>query len=88
MKIEIKFEFGQKVKDRISGFAGIVRAINIWDNGCVKIAAQGLMKDGKIPDCEWIDAQQLEILEDAKRKKVKPSGGPMPIEKAMRMPKS
>ncbi|MCJ7747862.1 MAG: hypothetical protein MUP27_08965 [Desulfobacterales bacterium] len=78
---EQKFEFGSRVKDQITGFEGIVRAVNYWDNGCVKYAVQGqVVKDGKIPECEWIDEQQLELIDAALKKEKKPTGGPMPIE--------
>ncbi len=84
-----KIEFGSKVRDTITGFEGIVRSYNEWDNGCVKYAVQGRVKDnGKIPEHEWIDAQQLEILEPAPKKKTQSAGGPMPIEGKLDMSKA
>ncbi len=83
-----RIEFGSKVRDTITGFEGIVRSYNEWDNGCVKYAVQGRVKDnGKSPEFEWIDAQQLEILEPAPKKEAKLTGGPMPTERQSNMPR-
>ena len=75
MLFETKLKFGQIVRDKISLFTGKIRAFNHWDNGCVKIGVQGEVKDGKIPDCEWIDEQQIEIIKDVEEIKRKSLGG-------------
>lgn len=40
MKIETKFDFGDRVTDIICGFSGWVTAVSIYLNGCVQYAVQ------------------------------------------------
>jgi len=60
--MEFKFALGQKVKERFTGFVGVIVAQTRYLNGCLKygVSAINLDKDGKIPDWEWIDETQLE----------------------------
>jgi len=63
-------ENGDKVKDRISGFEGVVTGTTIYLNGCVRFIIQPKIdKDGKMPNPEWIDEEQLEVLEKKAFKK-------------------
>lgn len=57
-----KIELGDQVKDKISGFSGVVSAIGRYLNGCnrVLVTAETLNGDGKIVDW-WIDDVQLEV---------------------------
>ena len=65
-------ELGQKVKDRITGFKGIAVAKIEYLNGCIRYQIQPKKdKEGKIPESEWIDEQQLE-----KKEKKEKNGGP------------
>ncbi len=59
-----KIELGDRVKDRITGYAGIAHAMTIWLNGCVRVAVQpeSLDKDGKVVDDRYFDAGQLIIV--------------------------
>ncbi len=73
---------GDKVKDSVTGFVGIVTARTEWLNGCIRLAVQGPLKDGKVPDTEHFDETQLVLV----KSKVVPSlvsrtGGPRPDEK-------
>jgi hypothetical protein len=55
---------GDKVRDRITGFTGIVVARTQWLNGCIRLQIQpeALDKDGKIPDVAHLDVQQCELV--------------------------
>lgn len=65
MANEIKL--GQKARDIVTGFEGIVLATMQHLTGCnqVCILPQTLDKDGKRRDGEWFDDSRVEIL-DAK----------------------
>lgn len=69
---------GDEVKDKVTGFKGVVTAIYIYLNGCRRINVQPpIDKDGKHPDCVNFDEPQLEVLE-AGKVKIGPqdTGGP------------
>lgn len=56
---------GDKVTDVITGFVGIAVAKAMWLNGCARIGVQGVMtKDGKVPETEWFDEQQVRVTEE------------------------
>ena len=78
MKVEFKFENGQKVKDMVSGCVGIINASSIWLNGCIQYSVQPEIKKGEMPDSWWFDEKQIELIDEGINKKVKPSntGGP------------
>ena len=57
---------GKKVRDKISGFEGIVTAKTEWLYGCVRygVQSQKLKKeDGTVLDEQWFDETQLDIVE-------------------------
>lgn len=69
---------GDKVKDTITGFEGVIISKVIHINGCVRyeVKPQGL-KDGKTIESEWIDETQIIVKSKAKtRKEDKEPGGP------------
>ena len=74
-------DLGDKVKDLVTGFAGIAVAKTEWLHGCVRIMVQPdtLDKDGKPQEMISFDEPQLEIIT---AKKVpfgsRDSGGPRP----------
>lgn len=55
---------GDRVKDKISGFGGIVVAKSEYMNGCRRFSIQSekLGKDGTIPKDEWFDEPQLTLV--------------------------
>jgi len=56
---------GKKVRDKVTGFVGVVIARTEWLNGCLRYNVQGpIDKDGKIPESEYIDGDQLEVIEE------------------------
>ena len=72
-------KLGDKVKDRISGYVGIVVARHIYLNGCDRISVQpAIDKDGKLPDPESFDEMQLEVTREevVKEEREKDTGGP------------
>ncbi len=81
MQINTKFDFGDEVKDTITGYKGIVVAITHYMTGCTHISMQAKMgKDGKVPEWESVDDQRLVLVKAAKKAKAeKPFlGGPAP----------
>lgn len=67
-----KFELGDKVKDRVSGFKGIVTSRTEYLNGCQQYGvAPPIDKEGKMLDSYNIDGQQLDLV-DAGLNKTKP----------------
>lgn len=73
---------GDEVKDKITGFRGIVIAICKYLNGCISVLVQPkkLTKDGTVPEPYWVDEQRL--TNDSKAT----AGGPGDIEKFNRPP--
>lgn len=69
---------GKLVKDRISGFSGIVtgRSEYLW--GCVQYCVTPKVdKEGLRRDSEWFDEQRLELVgQEALSVPVLPHGGP------------
>lgn len=83
-------ELGDKAKDKITGFTGVVTSITTWLNGCQRVGLQPreLGEHGRLPSVEAFDIEQVELLEKrvvvaergqrAEAVRPKESGGPMP----------
>lgn len=57
-------ELGNKVRDTVTGFTGIVVGKTIWMYGCERSAVQSdKLHDNKPVDEHWFDDQRLEVLE-------------------------
>jgi hypothetical protein len=70
-------ELGSNVRDRVSGFTGIAISETSYLNGCVRYGVQpAIDKDGKMPDCVYLDLHQLEVLEGGVFPVVSNTGGP------------
>ena len=70
-------QLGQKVKDSITGYQGIVVGITTWLDGCVRIGIQSVqLKDGKVLDPEWFDEKRIINLDDKTHKSTVKTGGP------------
>jgi hypothetical protein len=78
--MERKFILGEQVKDKITGFSGVVTGITFWLNGCTRVSIQPReLKDQKPIEAEWFDEQQLELTGSAPLDfSAKKRGGPMP----------
>lgn len=75
-----KIKCGMKVKDKISGFEGIVTTICEHIAGCFRVGVMaGLDKDGKLLDVEYFDEPMLEVIQSKPvAENTNPnSGGPM-----------
>ncbi len=74
-------ELGDKVKDTITGFAGVATAKIIFLNGCVQFLVTPKMAKPKknetpeYPTATYIDEEQLRVVGASKKAKPKPSGG-------------
>ncbi len=56
-------ELGQKVKDLVTGFEGIVTAKAEYLNGCVQYCVMPTQTEkGKRPDGEYVDEGQLKVI--------------------------
>lgn len=95
----MRVELGDRAKDRITEFEGVITCITTWLNGCVRVGIQSeKLKDGKPLDAEYFDEVQVEILESgyikphhktqAEAKTVaKPPAGPAPNPQRQEDPK-
>ncbi len=58
-----KIELGDRVKDVVTGFRGIVIAVTEWLQGCTTVTVRSEeLKDGKPIDSISFDEPQLQIL--------------------------
>lgn len=72
---------GDEVKDRITGFTGIVVALTEWFNRCQRATVQPpINKEGVVPPSEGFDVEQLDVVQTSRvpRKAIAQTGGPMP----------
>ncbi|MDP2410393.1 MAG: hypothetical protein Q8M26_08910 [Pseudolabrys sp.] len=71
-------KLGDKVKDTISGFTGIVTGEFKYLNGCVRLQLDPdkLDKDGKVQDGRIFDIEQLALVKAGVHAVKSPSGGP------------
>ena len=70
-------KLGNKVRDKITGFKGIATARIEYINGCVQFCVKPKMgKDKEMPDGEYIDIAQLELVNKGKSIKSEKTGGP------------
>jgi len=69
---------GSKVRDRVTGYTGIVIGQTSWLYGCRRYTVQSQeMKDGKPVDAMSFDEDALETIEESKVvNPVKDTGGP------------
>lgn len=73
-------QMGDKAKDTVTGFQGIVVAKTTWLNGCTRVGLQSdVLKDGLPTEPQWFDEPQL-ILVEAQKVQAGPrdTGGPIP----------
>lgn len=80
-----RWEFGQKVRDPITGVEGVYFARAVFMNGCARVGLQPtkLDKDGKPLQGIWFEEAQLETVgrlkasrTEAEEKKARNTGGP------------
>jgi hypothetical protein len=86
-----KFDFGDKVRDIVNGYQGIVTARHEYLNGCVRyhVDPGKVEKDGKSPEGATIDEGQLELVKRGVVKiPARDVGGPMPEPKRQAVPRN
>jgi len=71
---------GDKVRDTVSGFKGIITGKHDYLQGCSRMTVQPEVdKDGKLPEAQSFDEPQLELITPRKELQGKKNtGGPMP----------
>jgi len=82
----MKFELGEVLKDKITGFQGVATARTEYFTDCEHygLASQSLGQDGKPIDWEWFDETRLVKVKGKKRvmkesrTPSKPTSGPYP----------
>lgn len=59
-------QIGDRVKDRINSFTGIITGTTEYINGCRQhmLKPERLDKDGKVQDAFWIDEQHLILVDE------------------------
>jgi len=79
-EVEFKYPLGARVKDKVTGYTGIIIAQTRWMYGCLRYSVQAQeMKDGKPVDSLCFDEGSLDLLDSPlKNPKVPPGGGPTP----------
>jgi hypothetical protein len=61
--VDFKFENGDKLRDKPSGFEGIVMVRAEYSTGCVHYGLLSqTLKDGAPMDWHWIDQSRLELV--------------------------
>ena len=55
-------ELGQKAKDKITGFEGIITARVTYLYGCDQYGIAPAVRDGKIGDTSYFDEGRIEII--------------------------
>lgn len=77
--MSFKFSLGEKVKDTVTGFSGIVTARTEWLNGCKRYGVQSQkLKDNKPLDQQWFDEEQLTAAGNGIKAVQRMTGGPRP----------
>lgn len=57
-------KLGDKVRDKVTGFTGIMSVLSIYLTGCSRAGVQPKIgEDGKVPEAMYFDLPMLEVLE-------------------------
>lgn len=61
MKISIKYDMGEILKDIVTGFEGPVLGITLYATGCTHygLSSQKVQEDGSISDWNWFDESRV-----------------------------
>ena len=73
-----EFNLGDEVKDKVTGYKGIVTCRAEWLYGCRRYTVQSKqMKDGKAIDSMHLDEMAIKLIKPAPRgAKIQQTGGP------------
>ncbi len=75
-------KLGDRAKDSISGFEGIVVGVTEWLYGCRRVGlADEKLHEGKAIETQWFDAAQVEVVDRGQveaqlAEALAPTGGP------------
>jgi hypothetical protein len=76
----MEFKLGSKLRDTVTGFEGIATAKITYLNGCIQYCVKPKVTKAKsdtMPEGQYIDAQQLELVDKGISIKQKVGGGVM-----------
>lgn len=73
-----KFELNEVVKEKVTGFTGVVMCRSEYNTGCIQygLLKQSLNKDGNIDEWIFLDETRLEATTKPSAKIKKSIGGP------------
>lgn len=57
----MKFELGAEVKDRLTGFKGIMTGVCHYITGCSQALVQPKMRKDTFVEARWIDIDRLDV---------------------------
>ena len=62
--MKAKYELGDLLKDKVSGFKGIALSKSYYATGCVHfgLGATETTKDGGVHDWQWFDQSRLDLV--------------------------
>lgn len=86
--LKAKYEVGDLLREKVSGFKGVVLAVTRYATGCFHygLGATKTTKDGGIQGWEWFDQSCLELVEEQAVKfdlSEKPTSGTFPAAPSM-----
>ncbi len=74
---DFKFNLGDKVKDQITGFEGVVVCRSQWLNCCNTYTVKPVeLKDGVPQEAVYFDEPQLDLVVEKLHKENRETGGP------------
>jgi hypothetical protein len=57
-------KLGDRGRDQVTGFEGLIVARTEWLYGCERLGLQGKVdKDGKVGEAQWFDAAAIVVVE-------------------------
>lgn len=75
--VDFKFNLGDRVKDQVTGFVGVVLGRHQWLNGCNTYSVQPqTLKDGVPQERQSFDEPQLDLLGEEVVTSSRERGGP------------
>lgn len=75
----MSIQLGDRVRDQVTGFEGIVVGITTWLHGCRRCVVQPReLRDGKPIEAQTFDEPQLEAIDRAVVGTTHKTGGPSP----------
>ena len=64
--IDHKYDIGDMLEDKVTGYKGVVMGITYYATGCVHYALQSRIigRDDKLPEWQWMDETRLDRIEE------------------------